>query len=337
MVGGARIHATGNWQMEAMNSSESISVVIPCYNAAAWITATLRSVFAQGWSALEVIVVDDGSTDESVARVKREFPQVRVLQQQNAGVAAARNAGILAAEGHWIAFVDADDHWLPGKLQAQMELLRSRPDARMAYTAWATWESLDAEPSSSMLDAVRQQETDLTKWDGPSGWIYPELLLGCSVWTSTVIAHKDLLRELGGFDRALKVGEDYDLWLRTSRMTPILRVKRPLALYRLHPSSLTKQTPVANYEAAVVERALMRWGYTGPDGRSADVKAVAQSLARTWNAFGAANLKAGCTKSAWGSARKALELDRWHGGSWKLAIKAVAMAAWRGPWRPRQF
>lgn len=317
-----------------MSSPESVSVVIPCYNAATWISATLRSVYAQEWSALEVLVVDDGSSDDSVERVVSEFPQVRVLKQRNAGVAAARNAGIQAAKGHWVAFLDADDHWLPGKLRAQMDLLRGQQDAGMAYCSWVTWASLDLEPTSQLLDSLCRNETDLKLWDGPSGWIYADLLVGCSVWTSTVVIRKDLLLDLGGFDTSLRIGEDYDLWLRASRVTPILRVKRPLALYRLHPGSLTKQAPVANYEAAVVDRALAKWGYVDPNGRSADPGAVAQSLARTWHAFGAANLKAGHPKIAWASARRALELDRWQRGNWKLAMKALAMAAWRSPWRP---
>ncbi|MCB0791851.1 MAG: glycosyltransferase family 2 protein, partial [Flavobacteriales bacterium] len=110
----------------------NVSVVVPCHNAAPWIEATLTSVLAQDWPGLEVIVVDDGSVDDSADRVARRFPQVRLLRQANAGVAAARNAGLKAASGDWVAFVDADDHWLPGKLRVQMALLAANPQARMA-------------------------------------------------------------------------------------------------------------------------------------------------------------------------------------------------------------
>ena len=312
-----------------MAATAAISVVVPCYNAAAWIVGTLRSIYAQDWPNLEVLVVDDGSQDDSVARIKQAFPQTTVLQQANAGVAAARNAGIQAAAGQWVAFIDADDHWLPGKLRAQMDLLSAWPEARMAYTSWQTWHSDLPDPPRQLLDTLRQQDSDAARWDGPSGWIYPELLLGCRVWTSTVVMHRSLLDELGGFNPTLKIGEDYDLWLRASRVTPIVRVKRPLALYRLHPSSLTKRAPAQNHEASVVEHAIHQWGYASPEGRSVHKATVRRSLARTWHAFGEANLAAGRVQVGLLAARRALRDDWRHLGAWKLTLKALVRSVWR--------
>jgi GT2 family glycosyltransferase len=308
----------------------SISVVVPCHNAAPWIAGTLRSVFSQDWPKLEVLVVDDGSTDDSVALVQRAFPQVVVLRQRKGGVAAARNAGIMAASGQWVAFVDADDVWLPGKLRAQMDLLAANPAAHMACAGWIVWPSSDPEPAAELL-ALALQPGEPAAADGPSGWIYPDLLLGCEVWTSTVVMHRDLLQELGGFGLALKIGEDYDLWLRASRVTPILRVKRPMALYRQHPASLTRQPAIMNYEAAVVERAIARWGYASPDGRTARPSDVRKSLARTWRAFATASLAAGRRDDGLRAAHNALQNDWRDLGAWKLTLKALAQSLRRAP------
>jgi GT2 family glycosyltransferase len=302
---------------------ECISVVIPCYNASAWIASSLQSVLDQGWPMLEVLVVDDGSTDGSVELVRTRFPEVKLLQQKNAGSAAARNTGIQAARGDWVAFIDADDWWAPGKLRAQMELLSSHPEARMCCTAWQVWHSEEPEPDPGLRQSLDRPSTGVGQGRSATGWIYPELLVGCCVWTSTVLARTELLRQLGGFDVGLKIGEDYDLWLRASRLTPIVRVQRPLALYRQHPHSLTKQAPAINYEASVVGRALRQWGYTSPDGRRARPADVSRSLARTWHTYGAAHLEAGDVSLALTGALKSIA-HHWRApDGWKLTAKAL--------------
>jgi hypothetical protein len=301
-----------------MTEPPLISVIVPCYNARPWIAAALRSVLAQGVGPLQVLVVDDGSQDETGAFVARAFPAVHVLRQTNAGVAAARNRGLAVAHGRWVAFIDADDLWLPGKLSAQLAALQAQPDARMAYTAWHVWESEVPEPDPQWLQTLP------THLPGPSGDVYPALLLECAVWTSTVLADRALLQELGGFDQALPVGEDYDLWLRASRLTPVLRVPQPLALYRQHPRSLTRRAPARNWQALVVQRAVQRWGYTGPSGRQADPGAVRRALATSWRDFAGAQLAAGQAAQGWAAARQALQGDWRHPGAWKLAVKAAA-------------
>ncbi len=306
-----------------MSRPAAISVVIPCYNAERYIGATLRSVLAQGLPDIEVIVVDDGSNDGSADMVRSGFPGVTLLRQANQGVAAARNHGIEQARGDWIAFVDADDIWLPGKLAAQLALLQAHPDARIAYTAWQVWHSTEPEPTPGLLAELAAGADDVPRWAGASGWIYPELLLDCMVWTSTVLAQRALLRDLGGFDAGLRIGEDYDLWLRASRVTPILRVPRPFALYRLHPASITKGVPARNHKGEVVGRALQRWGYVSPDGRSANRSEVDRGLARSWSDFGSAHLIGGSLNTARTAALTALRLRPSQLLGWKVLTKAV--------------
>jgi glycosyltransferase involved in cell wall biosynthesis len=300
-----------------------ISVVIPCYNAERYVAATLRSVLAQTLPAAEVIVVDDGSRDASAELVRSQFPGVTLLRQPNQGVAAARNRGIEHASGDWIAFVDADDIWLPGKLAAQWALLGSRPDARIAYTAWQVWHSTEPEPAPQLLAQLSAAADDEVRWAGASGWIYPELLLDCVVWTSTVLAERALLQQLGGFDAGLRIGEDYDLWLRASRVTPILRLPRPGALYRMHPQSITKGAPAKNHKGEVVGRALQRWGYASPDGRSARRSDVDRGLARSWSDFGGAHLSGGNLRIARQAALTAVRLAPTQVLGWKVLAKAA--------------
>lgn len=304
----------------------SVSVIIPCYNAERYIAATIDSVLAQNHAGLDIIVVDDGSSDGSVALLRDRFPSVRLVEQANQGVAAARNHGIALARGHWIAFVDADDIWLPGKLQAQLDAIKATPACRMSYTAWKVWPCDAPTPSAACLAELEASAGDQARWAGASGWIYPQLLLDCVVWTSTVLVERALLAETGGFDPTLRVGEDYDLWLRASRLTPIVRVARPYALYRMHPASITRSMPTDNYRASVIGRALAQWGLDSPDGRQADGAAVRRQLAKSWSDFAAAHLQAGNFEQAGRSARAAIGCRVVHRAGWKLLLRAKARA-----------
>ncbi len=299
-----------------------ISVVIPAFNAEAFLPATLRSVLAQQGADIEVIVVDDGSSDGTSALVAKDFPTVRLVRQHNAGVSAARNRGVREALHEWVAFVDADDIWLPGKLAAQVALLNEHPGCRLCYTAWQVWASDALEPEAGLLRQLYADAQDAARWSGPSGDIYPELLEDCHVWTSTVMIDRELFLSMGGFDPDRRIGEDYELWLKASRQTPILRVSRPLALYRHHGSNVTQRAPRANHKAEVVQQAIRTWGWLSPEGRSADRRAVGQGLARSWADFAGASLVLeGDTSQAWRSAWRSIGLWPLQTLAWKLLLK----------------
>lgn len=323
-------YQTRNFCDRDMTPFARISVIVPCFNAAPFISATLRSVLSQQSVELEVIVIDDGSTDGSADLVARSFPAVKLLRQENQGVAAARNFGLRHARHDWVAFVDADDVWLPGKLAAQCAILSLQGEARMSYTAWQVWTSDAPNPDAVWLADLRQRAGDTPRWIGATGWIYPELLLDCVVWTSTVLVQRSLMRELGGFDPELRLGEDYDLWLRASRVTQILRVPAPYALYRMHPSSLTKQPTHTNFKHVVVSRALSNWGYVGPDGRHAPALAVARSQAKTWSDRAGARLQSGDLARARIDAVLAVRACAAHWPAWKVLIKALVRSLFAG-------
>ncbi len=304
-------------------SPASISVVIPCFNASRFIAATIESVLSQEEDGLEIIVVDDGSSDGSARVVRAAYPSVRVIEQSNQGVAAARNRGIAEASNEWIAFVDADDVWLPGKLHAQRALLSAEPNTRMSYTAWHVWNSADVLPSVQLTKELERTKSDIQRWSGASGWIYPELLIDCVVWTSTVLIHRSVLDEVGLFQPELRVGEDYDLWLRASRVTPIVRVCAPLALYRMHPGSITRRAPAANYKGNVIRNAVQRWGYASPDGRMANRAAVGRSIARSWLDYGSACMLAGNSSEARVGALQALSHQTVQWSAWVLLARTI--------------
>jgi glycosyltransferase involved in cell wall biosynthesis len=300
-----------------------VSVVIPCYNGARYLPATLDAVMSQRGVDLDVIVVDDGSTDESARIVEARYPGVRLARQANGGVARARHRGVELARHDWVAFVDADDIWLPSKLSAQLQLHESNPACRLSYTAWHVWHCEDPTPDCRLVDELTASFGDERRWGGPSGWIYPDLLLDCHVWTSTVLLQRTLFEELGGFDPDLRVGEDWDLWLRASRVTPIIRLNAPYSLYRMHGESLTKRPPERNYKHLVVNRAIARWGYAGADGRAAARMDVRRSQARTWAELAAARLAAGNRPAAQRDAWKAVSTDPTFGKGWKAMLKSL--------------
>ena len=305
-----------------MNQLEAVSVVVPCYNGARFLAATLESVLAQQGVPLDVIVVDDGSTDGSPDIVERDFPSVRLVRQANSGVARARHRGVELARHEWVAFVDADDVWLPGKLRAQLNLHTSHPECRLSYTAWHVWHCEEPTPDGRLLDELTASFGDEQRWSGPSGWIYPELLLDCHVWTSTVMLQRTLFEELGGFDHELRVGEDWDLWLRASRVTPIVRLNAPCSLYRMHGESLTKRLPDRNYKHLVVNRAIARWGYAGTDGRMASRAEVRRSQALTWAELAGARLALGNRHQAQRDAWMAVSTDPTFYNGWKAMLKS---------------
>lgn len=199
----------------------SVTVVIPTYNLALLLPGAIASVRAQQWPNLEIIVVDDGSTDdtESVLHALAGDGDLRWLRQENAGAAAARNRGIVEAKGEWVAFLDADDFWLPGKLAAQFSELEIRPDAVFSYT-------------DVTLRSATGQESDLEcgNADRP---LLTQLLGGNLFATPTVLVRRDCLLEVGLFDARLRTGEDWDMWMRLAAHFEHVRVARPLTVVRV--------------------------------------------------------------------------------------------------------
>lgn len=222
-----------------------VSVVIPTYNRAHLLGPCIESVLAQTYRPIEIVVVDDGSTDETPALAASFPPEVRYVRQANRGVAGARNTGLAHARGEFVAFLDSDDRWLPFKLALQVAFLKAWPEVGMVWTDMAAVDSAQnvLEPSylRTMYHAYRRTcpedmlapaGTVATYWrDAPEalagrpcyrGDLFRGMLLGNLVHTSTVLLRRHRQRAVGGFDEGLRIsGEDYDFHLRTTAAGPV--------------------------------------------------------------------------------------------------------------------
>jgi len=196
-----------------------VSVIIPTYNRAALLAEALASASAQTFRDFEILVVDDGSTDETPATLA-QLEDLKVLRHPaRRGVAAARNSGIAAARGEWLAFLDSDDLWLPEKLARQMAYLEKRPGLLMCQTD-ETWVRRGVKVNKPLSHRK------------VAGKIFLPSLARCMVSPSAVILHRRLLVEHGGFDEDLPAAEDYDLWLRLTWRFEVGLVEEPLIIKR---------------------------------------------------------------------------------------------------------
>ncbi|MBW2732267.1 MAG: glycosyltransferase family 2 protein [Deltaproteobacteria bacterium] len=209
-----------------------ISVVIPTYNRCKSLERALRSVFSQTRAAEEIIVVDDGSTDDTAKMMRELFPLARYRHQANAGVSAARNRGIESAKGDWVAFLDSDDAWLPKKLEDQVEALeRSAEGAkcRLCHT-------------EEIWIRNGRRVNAMNKHRKTGGDIFLRCLPLCVISPSSTLMARSLLDDVGLFDEALPACEDYDLWLRVCAREPVLFVDEPLLMkYGGHDDQLSRR------------------------------------------------------------------------------------------------
>ncbi|MGH9309690.1 MAG: glycosyltransferase family 2 protein [Vicinamibacterales bacterium] len=183
-----------------------VSVIIPAFRSAGYIAATVASVFNQSYRDFEVIVVNDGSPDtpQLIDALASRRDSVVYLEQENGGAGAARNAGLARARGDLVAFLDADDRWLPHFLESQVAFLSAHPGRDMVYA--------NARITGDTPLAGRTF-MDTTPSEGPVSF-QSLLLQQCTVITSSVVARRAAIEAVGGFDTSLRRGQDFDLWLR---------------------------------------------------------------------------------------------------------------------------
>jgi len=240
----------------ASHSSPRASVIVPCYNRAWAIEAAVESVLAQDFKDFELIVVDDGSTDDTLKRLARYGTRLRILQQDRRGVSAARNLGIRQAGGALIAFLDSDDLWRPGKLVRQMEFFETHPEALICQTE-EIW----------VRRGVRVNPK--TRHRKPSGWIFEPSLALCLVSPSAVMARRVLFEQVGFFDEDLPACEDYDLWLRVSCRFPIHLIDEPLVVKQGgHADQLSRAPGLDRFRIRALEK-IIAGGALTPDQRRA--------------------------------------------------------------------
>ncbi|MFC1834664.1 glycosyltransferase family 2 protein [Thermodesulfobacteriota bacterium] len=236
-----------------------VSVIIPTYNRAEQLDRAVKSVFNQTFKDFELIVVDDGSTDNSAETLNRYDGLVRCIRQENRGVSSARNLGISDARGDILAFLDSDDEWLPEKLARQLELLRESNPFFICHTD-EVW----------IRDGARIPQKKQHRKQG--GRFFPRALRLCLISPSSVIITRCLLDRVGWFDEDLIAAEDYDLWLRITAFHHVDFVPKPLVIkHGGHPDQLSRTVPsIDRFRIKAIEKTLAN-PELNPDHREAAI------------------------------------------------------------------
>jgi glycosyltransferase involved in cell wall biosynthesis len=328
-----------------------VSVIIPTYNRAAIVPASIESVLKQSWKNVEIIVVDDGSTDDTRRVVEAYGAPVRYLHQRNAGVSAARNLGFANARGEFIALLDSDDQYLPWKLDAQIRVFREHPDVGMVWTDMTAIDErgrvvqdrylrtyYDAHALAKLEQVFDPPRTLEGVWsDAPPstraaavyrGDIFSQMLLGNLVHTSTVVVRRDRLRQVGGFDTTLvHSGEDYEFHLRTCSYGPVGFIDASSLLYRIGAADQLTAPHLAIYRSHNNLTTVLRWLERGGERVRLSSELLRFRLAQAYGWVGEAELEYGDRRVARRNLLKSLRYEVRGNRAALLLLFAILPAA----------
>ncbi len=296
-----------------MDKSPLITVIIPTYNRETFVTTAIESVLAQTYPHVEILVVDDGSTDETSERVQGLIErnardaaadkQIRYIQQANQGPSHARNRGVAEAKGEWLAFLDSDDVWLPEKLERQVGALEQFKECGACYTnaRMVDTASLDTtvfeasqRPYNDFMGVVTDEANHLVKQFGGS-------------WIQTLLVRTDLVKQIGGFDPDIQWAEDYDFLFRLSLETSFCYLNKQLAIIErttvdVDPDARTRVWDSFEYQLKARQVMLEKWLRLASSFPPALRKVVVRNLRDVHSAWANVHLKRGDV----GQARQAL-------------------------------
>jgi glycosyltransferase involved in cell wall biosynthesis len=230
-------------------TSHLITVIITTCNRPAFVVEAVESVFAQTYSPIDVIVVDDGSGPDTATALAPYMSRIRYIYQSKSGPAAARNRGLRDARGEFLAFLDDDDKWMPEKLHRQVEYLNRHPEVGLLHTETLRWNYRTGcfeKKKGSIRDRYVGRCFDLL------------FFYGNSIIPSTVLIRRQCVERIGFFaEEFLHVADDYDYFLRISKQFPVGFISEPLIFYRLHDNNISKNMlAIAEGDFLVVQRAL---------------------------------------------------------------------------------
>lgn len=257
--------------MQLFNMNSVVSVIIPVYNGEKYLTEALESVLAQTYTNYEIIAVDDGSTDGSSTILAGYADRIKVIRQENRDVCAARNTGVRAAQGDYIAFLDQDDLWLPQKLAQQLRVFSAHPDADVVFTNLIKF--TDAGGQRVARDKHRRcmKLTDENT--------FKMLALKNLLMPSAVMARKTSLIKAGLFDESFKTCGDYQLWLRMAGQRMKFRyIPKPLTKYRHHAQNTARHTALMHSDRIKA----VQTAFNGPGLDPAFLPYRAQALASAY-------------------------------------------------------
>jgi glycosyltransferase involved in cell wall biosynthesis len=269
-----------------------ISVVIPTFNYGRFVEEAVDSVLAQTYDHLEVIVVDDGSEDDTRSRLERYGSAITCIHQANQGMSTARNTGIGNARGDWIAFLDSDDVWHPRKLEIQVAFLRENPHIDLLATGHAY--GVEGDWRLAELPArlpFRRISAD-------------DLLIGSRFGTCGVLVRKGCFAEVGLFNTRLRAAEDVEMWIRIARRFSVGVIDMPLWRYRLHGNNTHQNVELM--DANVARKLDILFGGETPLSRSFVARLRAGSVAAYFSAYG--HLNAGRWGDAFSRSLRAVRL-----------------------------
>jgi glycosyltransferase involved in cell wall biosynthesis len=236
-----------------MVSMTRVSIIIPTYNRARFLGDAVASALAQTYRDFEIIIVDDGSTDNTGELVTQYPPEVRYFRQANRGVSAARNKGIELARGEYLCFLDSDDRLLPDALQKNVSFLDRHPEVGYCY---GQIERIDENGRKLRMQKARGASKNCVR-DGTEQ--ISRLLFRGDISILTVLTRRSRLLEAGLFDTGLTIGEDIDMWLRLAMRYPVGYLAEPLGQVRAHPHNSQTQggfLALEKSQTAFVQRAL---------------------------------------------------------------------------------
>lgn len=249
-------------------NARKVSVIIPAYNAAPYLSEAVESVFRQTFSDFEALVIDDGSTDETPRIAERFRPRLAYCRTEHQGRAAARNEGLRRARGEYVAFLDADDVWEPDRLERGVRLLDQRPEIGLVHGEVAAIDG-DGNPKARETAALRKTYRMERHFGSGYLWLLSD---ESAIFSSTVLFRRAAAERVGFYDGAFPVYEDYDWYLRFAFEYPFFLLESPpVAKYRLHgANSFTEFSPdrVAKIYLAILEKQLAALQAHGTDRES---------------------------------------------------------------------
>lgn len=263
-----------------------VNIVVPAYNAEAFIADTVRSALNQTAGDLQVTVIDDGSQDATSRNAALDDPRLRLISQENRGMSKSRNRGMAEVDSEFVALLDADDLWHPEKLRLQLQALQARPDHDFCYTAFDVWHG---EPRPEYFGLARSGRID----ERLSGWIYPHLVLDNYALPSSVIWRRSAWDRLGGFLTDNQQTDDWEYLVRASTQHRFIRLAESFVLYRQHPVSLSRRIPATNTTEEMRSDLLRRFGMSMPAGHDVDPVALKRFQHRGWSNFADAHCAKG--------------------------------------------
>ena len=326
MPGDTRPSGSEPPDLPPMRARPLVSIVIPSYNCERYIRQTLQGIVAQTVTDWEVIVVDDGSTDATVAIASTIDPRVRVVQQANAGVCVARNRGYAESAGSYLCFMDHDDYWFAEKLERQLGWMQRMPELGVVYSTCIRWHAAGGvfPPPESLRPASDEDTLDAEF----TGWVYHQFMRDSCALTSSALIRREALEKCGLFDVDLAYSEDWDLFLRISRHYRFAQMHWPSTLYRQHLNQGSRVARPRDFRSDLLLRAEKDWGLIGPDDKAIDRAEFQQLVARYRMEYGRQHLASGDRRVG----VQAL-IDAWWRHPAKLRYLGLALAGAAG-WTP---